>query len=531
VNLNSGYSIHNAFDQRIYPKTTYNPTSNIGSSRSSLRKGDKLNQSWIIEPQLNYEKRWGENQFSALLGGSFQEQRSDNLVLVGTNFPSDDLLTNMAAAATVTTPSASETLYRYQAVYARFNYGFKKRYFLNLTGRRDGSSRFGTDRRYANFGAVGAAWIFSDENFLKDSSWLSFGKLRTSYGLAGNDQIGDYQYYDTYLSTGGSYGGSSGLVPQRLYNKDFGWEVTKKFEVAVDLGLFKQRLIVNLGYYNNTSSNQLIAVPMPATVGFSTMQANLDATVRNSGIEAVVQSVNVSSGDWKWTTSVNFTLPENKLLEFPNLERSTYANRFEVGKSTTLVKLYQFTGIDPVTGLYTFNDANKDGILNSADRVVSKEIKEYWYGGIHNSVQYKNWTLEVLLQMVSQSQYNIYSLYGNIGYMGNKPAAYLDYWTPDNLDAQFQRPSAGFSPAAATANSQFISSDATVSDSFTVRVKNASLTYRIPMPDSKRLVAKVFVNGQNLFVFSNYKGMNPEFILAGFSAPLRVISCGLSLNF
>ena len=531
VNLNSGYSTYNSYDQKLFPKTTYNPSSNIGSSNSSIRKGEKLNQTWILEPQLNYEKRWAEHQFSALLGTSFQEQQSDNIVMVGRNFPSDELITNIGAAATVTVPSAYESLYRYQAVYARFNYGYKKRYFLNLTGRRDGSSRFGTDRRYANFGAVGAAWILSEENFLKNSSWLNFAKLRTSYGLAGNDQIGDYQYYDTYLSTGGSYGGSTGLAPQRLFNRNFGWEVTRKFEVAMDLGLLNQRLVFNLGYYHNISSNQLVGVPMPATVGFTSMQANLDATVRNRGLEAVIQSVNLNSGDWKWTTNLNFTLPENKLLEFPNLERSTYANRFEVGKSTNLVKLYQSTGIDPVTGLYTFYDANQDGIINTADRVVSKEIKEYWYGGVQNSVQYKNWSFDVLVQLVSQSQFNIYSVYGNIGYMGNKPAAFLDYWTPENPDAQFQRPTAGFSPAAATAGSLFASSDATVGDAFTVRVKNASLTYRIPTPGSKRMVAKVFVNGQNLFVFSNYKGTNPEFILAGYSAPLRVISCGVSLNF
>ncbi|KFC19696.1 SusC/RagA family TonB-linked outer membrane protein [Chryseobacterium sp. FH1] len=531
VNLNTGYSIHNAYDQKIFPKTTYNPNSNIGSNVSSIRKGEKLNQSWIVEPQLNYELKWGENRFSALLGTSFQEQRSENMVMVGRGFASDEMLTNIGAATTVTVPSAYESLYRYQAIYARFNYGYKKRYFLNLTGRRDGSSRFGSDRRYANFGAVGAAWVFSEEGLLKDSPWLSFGKLRTSYGVAGNDQIGDYQYYDTYQTTGGSYGGSSGINPQRLFNRNFSWEVTRKFEVAVETGMFDNRLMLNLGYYHNISSNQLVGVPMPATVGFASMQANLDATVRNRGLEVTVQSVNLKGRDWKWTTGLNFTLPENKLLEFPDLERSTYSNRFEVGKSTSLVKLYRFTGIDPVTGLYTFDDANGDGIINTADRSVSKEIREYWYGGIQNSVQYRNWTFEVLVQMVSQSQYNILSTYGDVGYMGNRPSVYLDYWTPDNLDAQFQRPSAGYSTAAATASTRFATSDATVSDSFTVRVKNASLTYRIPLPEERKLVARVFVNGQNLFVFSNRKGLNPEFLVAGYSTPLRVVSFGLSVNF
>jgi len=531
INLNSGYSTYNSNDQKIFPKTTYNPSSNIGSSNSSIRKGQKMNQSWILEPQLNYEKRLEKHQFSALLGGSFQEKKSDNFVLLGRNFPSDDMLNNISTAASITIPSASETLYRYQAVYARFNYGYNKRYFINLTGRRDGSSRFGSERRYANFGAVGAAWLFSEESFFKKSSLLSFGKLRTSYGVAGNDQIGDYQYYDTYQSTGGSYGGFSGIVPQRLYNKNFGWELTRKFEAAIELGFFKQRLNFNAGYYHNISSNQLVGVPMPATTGFTSIQANLNATVRNRGLEVSLESVNIKTDHWRWTTNLNFTLPENKLMSFPNLDKSTYANRFEIGKSTNLVKLYQYTGINPTTGLYTFYDANSDGIINTADRVVSKEIKEYWYGGLQNSVQYKNWSLDILLQFISQSQHNIRSMYGNIGYMANKPAVFNDYWTPDNPDAQFQKPTAGYNTAAVTASSLYTLSDATVSDIFTLRVKNATLSYSIPSPDQSKLRTKVFMSGQNLFVFSNNKDVNPEFMLAGFSSPLRVISFGLSLTY
>lgn len=531
ANLNSGYSTYNSNDQKIFPKTTYNPSSNIGSNNSSVRKGQKLNQSWILEPQLNYEMRGEHHQFSALIGASFQEQKSDNLVMVGRNFASDDMLTNIAAAATVTIPSASESLYRYQAVYARLNYGYRKRYFINLTGRRDGSSRFGSERRYANFGAVGAAWLFSEENFLKNRSWLTFGKLRTSYGVAGNDQIGDYQYYNTYQSTGGSYGGFPGIVPQRLYNKNFGWELTRKLEAALEMGFLNNRLNLTLAYYHNTSSNQLVGIPMPGTVGFSSIQANLDATVRNRGLELSLQTVNMQNDRWKWTTGFNITVPENKLLAFPNLDKSTYASRFEIGKSTSLVKLYHYTGIDPVTGLYTFEDANKDGLINSADRIVTKELKEYWYGGLQNSIQYKNWSFDLLLQFVKQSQYNIYALYGNIGSMANMPAVFADYWSPDNPDARFQRPSAGYSPAAATASTLFTGSDATVSDMFTVRLKNATLSYAIPTKEKRKLGAKVFVSGQNLLVFSDYREGNPEFTLAGYSSPLRVISFGLSLTY
>lgn len=531
VNMNGGYNIHNSYDQKIFPKTTFNPSSNIGSSNSSIRKGEKLNQSWIIEPQLNYTGKWNEHQFSALLGTSFQEQQSDNIVLLGRNFPSDEMLNNIAAATTITIPSAFESKYRYQAIYTRLNYTYQQRYILNLTGRRDASSRFGTNKRFANFGAVGAAWLFSEENIFKNSSWLSFGKLRASYGITGNDQIGDYQYYDTYQSTGGSYGAYSGLLPLRLFNKDFSWEVTKKLEIGLDWGILDRRLNFTLGYYHNLSSNQLVGIPMPATVGFPTMLANLGATVRNRGLEFTLQAVNFSKGNLKWTTNVNFTLPENKLLKFPNLANSTYANRFEVGKATSLVKLFQSTGIDPNTGLYTFNDVNKDGLMNVADRIVTKEIKEYWYGGLQNSLQYKKWSLDFLLQMVSQSQNNIYALYGNLGYMGNKPAAFLDYWSPENRDAQFQKPSAGFNSAAATAMSRFISSDVTVSDAFTLRIKNVSLSYQVPAIGRHISNLRLFASGQNLFVFSNHKGINPEFMLAGYSSPLRVVSFGLSSTF
>lgn len=270
---------------------------------------------------------------------------------------------------------------------------------------------------------------------------------------------------------------------------------------------------------------------MPATVGFSSIQANLDATVRNRGLEVSLEAVPMKTEHWKWTAGLNFTLPENKLIKFPNLDKSTYANRFEIGKSISLVKLYQYTGIDPVSGLYTFLDSNHDGKINTADRTVSKEIKEYWYGGIQNSIQYKNWSFDLLLQFVSQSQYNVKSMYGNIGNMSNMPAIFTDYWTPENPDAEFQKPSAGYSSAAATASSFFILSDATVSDAFTVRIKNATLSYSVPSNGNSKLKARLFMSGQNLFLFSSYKEGNPEFIAAGYSSPLRVVSFGLSLTY
>lgn len=531
ANVSAGYGNFNTEEQRIYPKTFYDPAYNIGSERSVLRKVSMINKNWVIEPQLNYKKRWGIHQVTALLGASYQDQRSENQTLTGRNFPSDELIYDLSSASTVTVENAYSFIYRYQALYSRINYELNNRYFVNLSGRRDGSSRFGNRDRFGNFGAVGVAWLFSEEEVLKNLKWLSFGKLRASYGIAGSDQIGDYQFYDTYMSTGTSYNGFPGIMPTRLFNKNFGWEVTRKLETAMEWSFFKDRLFFTASWYRNTGTNQLVGIPLPATTGFSSVQANLNATVLNSGTEFSLQSHIIKNANWKWSASFNLTVPQSKLLRFPGLENSTYKNFYEVGKSTSLRKLYQYTGLDPVTGLYSFADMNGDGIINSKDRLVTKELKEYWFGGFQNSVQYKNWSLDLLLQAVSQSQSNIYASQGYLGIQSNMPAVFLDYWTPENTHAQFQKPSAGYDGDAANANSRFMESDATVTDTFTVRLRNVSLTYTIPSLAQSKVSAKIFIQGQNLLVLSNYKGANPEFSLPGYTAPLRTVSLGFNLSY
>src|SRR5690606_4167821 len=158
--------------------------------------------SWIVEPQLNWSRRMGKSQFKALMGTTFQNQVTNRLFQSGGGFSSNSLINDLASASIKTIDRSDETVYKYQAIFARLNYNYDSRYIVNITGRRDGSSRFGPENRFANFGAVGVAWLFSNENFLEDNKVLGFGKLRASYGITGNDQIGDYQFLDTYLSSG-----------------------------------------------------------------------------------------------------------------------------------------------------------------------------------------------------------------------------------------------------------------------------------------------------------------------------------------
>jgi len=531
LNLNAGYGSHDTYERRILPKTFFNPSSHIGSERSELRKVSMANTNWLLEPQLEYNMQRDSHEISVLLGASFQEQQSDNETLYGFNFPSDELIYDLSSANTLMIENSFRFLYRYQALYSRLNYSFRQKYTLNLTGRRDGSSRFGKGRRFGNFGAAGAAWLFSKEGFLKDVKWLSFGKLRASYGITGNDQIGDYQFYDTYYTTGTSYDGYPSIVPARLYNDDFGWESTKKLETATELSLFKERLFISAAWYRNVSDHQLTGLPLPGTTGFSSVQSNLPAAVLNSGTEFVIQAKIIEGQKLSWSSSFNITFPRNKLLRFPGLEGSSYKSFYEIGKSTSLKKLYHYTGIDRATGMYTFEDTNGDGILNSQDKTVVKELTQHWYGGFQNTLQYRNWTLNILLQLSRQNTINMFSGAGKLGAMGNKAAAYLDYWTPENTDATFQKPSAGYNSAASSASSMFTQSDAIISDTFTLRVKNIAITYDLPTNKGNRLNARIFLQGQNLMTFSNYKGLDPEFNLPGFISPLRVVSMGINLTY
>src|SRR5690606_21614344 len=185
----------------------------------------------------------GSGNLVLLGGASFQQSIQQGKTIEATGFSSDALLENIDAATTVSVLATRYSQYRYAAAFARVNYNLDGKYIINLTGRRDGASGFGRGNRFANFGAVGAAWIFSEENWLKDHfNILSFGKLRASYGTTGSDAIGDYQFLDTFTPTANPYNSTGGLYASRLSNPDYSWETNRKAEIGMELGFFQDRV-------------------------------------------------------------------------------------------------------------------------------------------------------------------------------------------------------------------------------------------------------------------------------------------------
>jgi len=531
VKLNGGIN-YQAFEElALRPNTIYNPAYGITTANSAATKGTQQQFSWLLEPQLNYRHQSGDHEMEILIGGTFQKRESSTLGIFSYGFESNALITNLAAAANFMVTRDDKVEYNYAAAFGRINYQYKKRYILNLTGRRDGSSRFGPDNRFASFGAIGAAWLFSEENVLTGSHWLSFGKLRGSYGITGSDLIGDYQYLDTYTVSSTVYGSGTSLYPSRLHNPSFSWEKTTKLEAALELGFLDNRIQLSTSWYCNRSGNQLVGIPLPATTGFSSIQANLPATIQNKGAELELNITPVKARRFNWDSNFNISFPRNKLVSFPGLEGSTYANQYVVGYPTSIVKVYNYEGIDPQTGLYKFTDYNTDGAISSPDdnQVVEKAAINY-FGGWSNQFTCKQWEFSFLFQFVSQRQENYISSLVRPGSMYNQPVEVLDVWSTDNPGGRYMPYSSGTDSQKNKLHSYFSNSTASVGDASFIRLKNIQLSYRLPVTRYLKDI-RLYVQGQNVLTITNYFGVDPEFTLTGFLPPLKTWSFGIQLNF
>tara|TARA_R110002049_G_scaffold17075_1_gene66969 strand:- start:5241 stop:8456 length:3216 start_codon:yes stop_codon:yes gene_type:complete len=535
LHLKSNFGYTNLYNEefRKTPKTAYDPAiqkyiQNSTAFRTTKRK------SLIFEPQINYTKKIGKFNWVSLIGLSFQKSINTMLVTSGSGYSEQSLMDNLAAAKTVSVNQHEISDYAYNAIFGRLAVNYSNKYFLNLTGRRDGSSRFAPENRFANFGAIGAAWLFSEENFMKKNiSFLDYGKIRGSYGITGSDQIGDYGYYNFYAPTGGG-----GLYPTQLANETYSWESNKKLELALELGFFNERAQVSFNWYKNRSSNQLIGYNLPAITGFSSVIANFPAVVENKGWEFEVSSKNIQSTNFEWISSFNLTIPKNELIAFPNIEGSTYANTYKVGESINTSFLYRSLGVNQSTGVFEVEDVDNNGAFNSDDRVVAKDLGRKFYGGLNNSLRFKNFELNFFFEFVKQLGRNELSIFelppgfsASIG--ANQSTNVLDRWQQSGDISNTQKFSYNY-------DSNYINrmtrSDLSISDASYIRLKTLSLTYNIPKTVNNKIGIgdlKIFFHAQNLFTITNYVGFDPQSNQggAGQLPPLRMLTAGIKLKF
>ncbi|MFS2185590.1 SusC/RagA family TonB-linked outer membrane protein [Mucilaginibacter sp. Mucisp84] len=531
-----GYNTFQANETALTPISAQNPTQDPTGSSSFSNSNF---HSWIVEPQLEYNISIGKGALKLLAGGTWQDQTYNFFAISGYGYTDDALIQSIASAATTSSANGNSD-YRYQAIYGRLNYNWEDKYILNLTGRRDGSSRFGPGRQFGNFGSVGAAWLLSNEDFFKKMfPFISFGKLRGSYGTTGNDQIGDYKYLPSWTNSQLPYNGAPGLIPTGLYNSNYGWEINKKLEAALELGFLKDRVLVSAAWFRNRSSNQLIFYALPAQTGYASVIQNSPAKIQNKGLEFTLTTRNIVSEDFNWTTSFNLSSQRNKLLAFPNLATSSYASTYVVGQSLSVLQRYHSLGVDPQTGAFIFQTASGTSSspdLNTDLKVVGNLDPRYG-GGLGNNISYKSWQLDFFLTFTKQQGLNYKSLINLYvpGTAHNLPTEFLQRWQKAGDNAPIQQfTQSGANPAYAAASNYFVYSDGIYSDASYMRLKNVMLSYSFPKNWLKKAgIAniRIYAMGQNLFTITKYKGNDPETMNFYSLPPLKTITAGMQFTF
>ncbi|WP_162800072.1 SusC/RagA family TonB-linked outer membrane protein [Pedobacter jeongneungensis] len=548
IRLNSGYNKYLTDAQNLVYSASLNPAS---GSKPYAYFQQNYTETWNLEPQMDYTRKISRGTLNLLAGATLQQTRYvQPFYTAASQYSSDALLTSTLGAGTIYTANFSSD-YNYSSFFGRLNYNWLDKYILNVNYRRDGSSKFGSNNRFGDFASVGGAWIFTEEPFLKDKqTLLSYGKLRGSYGTSGNDQIGNYQYLDTYSATFYGYNGTAGLIPSKIANPNLKWEVNRKLELALDLGFLKDRILLSSSFFLNRTGNPLVTYPLSTVTGFASYYANMPATIEQRGAEFSLTTQNFRNSTFKWNTVLNLTLAKNKLVSFDNIANSPYLNTLVVGESLNTIYGYQYTGVSAATSLPSFRDVNNNGTTSlQTEQGIAQNGQGDWvkigntiphlYGSISNSFEYKGFQLDILMQLVGH--YKKWGV-GYSGYSGTAPPGYTPVNTYSGIWDLFQETNGQIATrtfgintdgTAYSSYDKYALSDAVVSDGAFMRLKNVSLSYRFPKAWSSRLKmssAQVFLQGQNLLTVSGYAGYDPETAATNIP-PLRTIVAGARFSF
>ena len=465
---------------------------------------------------LRYVASAGNNHdFDVVAGTSYQKWQIISTAGSAEEFPSDSYR-KLNAGASKTNASSSASDWALLSYFARANYKFKNKYILSLSGRYDGSSRFGEKNKYGFFPAASAGWIISDENFLKNSRLINFLKLKASYGLTGNSEIGNYASIGLYGPN--AYGGLGGQTPIQLPNPDLKWEATTSYDLGVEFSILNKRVTVEVDYYNRLTKDLLLSVNIPSTTGYLSKLQNI-GKLENKGIEFTINTDNIISKGFRWSTSLNFAANRNKITSLGGQEIGTL-NRAQEGEPLGVFYAKEFAGANPANGdaLFIKNTIKADG---SKDRSTTNNVNEAldvrignpnpdFIYGMRNTFTYKGLDLDVLLQGVYGN--DIFN--GGGQYMSASGSNGYDNQTRDQLNSWKKAgditmvPEARLFAANGTDNSSRYISSGTY-----LRVKAATLGYNLSQKLISRFKidkARIYIRAQNLFTITKYKGWDPE---------------------
>jgi TonB-linked SusC/RagA family outer membrane protein len=464
---------------------------------------------------LSYNTSIGDqHEIGGLVAAEFISRTSRSGSTVGILFPSDNF-TYLTSSGLIQDGSSFLVNSGLVSFFGEVNYKFNSKYLANATVRYDGSSRFGEDRKYGLFPAFSLGWRLSEEQFMNRFTWLDDLKIRGSYGLTGNEQIGNFQYLGTWGATT-AYNGIPAVGPANLGNANLGWEQTAEFNAGTDIAFFAGRIQLIFDYYHNVTSDLLLSESLPFTTGFGSVLGNL-GEVTNEGMELTLSTVNVDR-ELTWTTQFNISTNRNVVQKLATDEPqfsgySTFTNSTHIvtaGKPLGTFWGLRYLGVDPGTGDAIYYDKNNDGQLTADDGTFIGDAQADYFGGLTNVLSYKGFDFSVFLQY---SFGNEMINFGNTTLLNsgeeinnNQSREALKRWKKEGDIATVPKYEFGN-----TFNNRF--SSRFVEDASYLRIKNVTIGYKF----NEQLLSKlrlrslrVYASGTNVWTLTNYSGADPE---------------------
>lgn len=506
--------------------------------------------SYVTNQYFNYETNLREgHNLTADLGMTYQYNDYVTTTATGQGFPNDSFQ-RLTSAATKLNASSNGSEYSFLSYFARANYNINDKYLVSLSGRVDGSSRFGADNRYGFFPAGSVGWIITEESFVEDLlEYVPYFKLRASYGLTGNAAISNFGSLGLWGGT--AYGNQSGIAPTQIPNTNLTWETTKQFDIGFDFGLLNNRITGEFDYYVKNTEDLLLSVQIPSTSGFSTSLQNV-GNLENIGWEFAINTFNLT-GDLRWNSTFNISSNRNKIT---NLDEQVltggFINRALEGQPIGVFFAPEFAGVDPSNGDALFNIYNDEDCkdfastttnFNLATSCVVGDPNPKFIGGFGNTITYRGFELNVLFQFVQGNDLFIGGhgrwSRGNGIFEDNSVRDQLKSWTPQNPNTNV--PEARYLLANGNQHSSRY-----ISDGSYVRLKNVTLGYALPanmLRNTGLTKMRVYATGVNLMTWTKYEGWDPEMntdFLAGniglgndfYTAPqARTITFGIDIGF
>ncbi|MBX9050746.1 TonB-dependent receptor [Bacteroides thetaiotaomicron] len=495
------------------------------------------------ENTLTYQLNKGIHRLTAVGGFSasiFNWTMMSAQVLNASNITQNDNL-GTGTPKSVNSDKVKSTL---ASFFGRVNYSLADKYLLTVTLRADGSSRFAKGHKWGYFPSGGLAWRINQEDFLKDVNFLDNLKLRTSYGIVGNQEISSYQSMAQVDATSSRYtdyvfGGTlaNGSRTSILAQPDLTWEKSRQFDLGLDFAFFKNRLSGSIDGYYKYTYDLLYNVPLPLESGYRTALVNVGA-MKNRGIELTLNSVNIDTKDFTWQTSLNYSFNKNEIDKLYNdLER---VGNYFVGQSINVIYTKRFGGIwqsdeaeiakiyNAEPGDYKIIDRNRNNIIDDDDRDFVGQTTPQFFGSFSNTFKSHGFDLTIFLTYAGGHKiYNPFAYLDSYSPSANmSPDYYHNYWTPE-------RPSNKY-PRLGSTNSQLYETDGMYQKGDYIRLKNLELGYTLPRNIANKVYAsniRVYASVQNLVTFTKYTGFDVETSNANPYPACRVFMGGLTVNF